>query len=111
METASTSLQDLQQKLTRARQEYIDSSKSYRQAASVKVDELEDDLQSQLTEMRKAQDALRKATDTRRRLLGQLHATQQSDYEEVSDDGTDSEWTQLITIIRHFFKRMSAFYK
>lgn len=38
VETPSTSLRDLQQELTRARQEYIDSSKSNRQAASVKVD-------------------------------------------------------------------------
>ncbi len=64
METASTSLQHLQQELTRARQEYIDSTKFNPQAASVKVDELENDLQSQLTEMRKAQDPLRKAIDT-----------------------------------------------
>ncbi len=91
VETASTSLRDLQQELTRARQEYIDSSKSNRQAASVKVDKLENDLQSQLTEMRKAQDALRKAIDTRRRLLNQLHTTQQSDNEEVSDDSADGE--------------------
>ena len=42
VETAFTSLQDLQRDLTSARQEYFDSSsKSERPAASVKVDQLE----------------------------------------------------------------------
>ena len=42
IETAFTSLQDLQRDLTSARQEYFDSSsKSERRAASVKVDQLE----------------------------------------------------------------------
>ena len=87
VETAFTSLQDLQQELTSARQEYFDSgSKSERQAASVKVDQLEKNLQSQLTEMRKAQDALRKSIDARRKLLDQLHAKKQSDSKEDTDD-------------------------
>ena len=64
VETAFTSLQDLQQELTSARQEYFDSgSKSEHRAESVKVDQLEKNLQSQLTKMRKAQDALRKSID------------------------------------------------
>lgn len=87
VETAFTSLQDLQRDLTSARQEYFDSSsKSERRAASVKVDQLEKNLQSQLTEMRKAQDALRKSIDARRKLLDQLHAVKQSDSEEDTND-------------------------
>ena len=43
-------------------------------------------LQSQLTEMRKAQDALRKSIDARRKLLDQLNANKQSDPEEDTDD-------------------------
>ena len=55
VETAFTSLQDLQRDLTSARQEYFDSSsKSERRVASVKVDQLEKNLQSQLAEMGKA---------------------------------------------------------
>ena len=55
VETAFASLQDLQRDLTSARQEYFDSSsKSERRVASVKVDQLEKNLQSQLAEMRKA---------------------------------------------------------
>ena len=36
--------------------------------------------------MHKAQDALRKSTDVRRKLLDQLHASKQSDSEEDTDD-------------------------
>lgn len=96
IETAFTSLQDLQRDLTSARQEYFDSgSKSEHQAASVKVDQHEKNLQSQLTKMRKAQDALRKSVDAWRKLLDQLHVTKQSDSEEDTDDViSDNEWTQ-----------------
>lgn len=50
------------------------------------MDQLEKNLQSQLTEMRKAQDALRKSIDARRKLLDQLNANKQSDSEEDTDD-------------------------
>lgn len=43
-------------------------------------------LQSQLTEKHKAQDALRKSIDARRKLLDQLNANKQSDSEEDTDD-------------------------
>ena len=43
-------------------------------------------LQSQLTEKRKAQDTLRKSIDARRKLLDQLNANKQSDSEEDTDD-------------------------
>ena len=77
VEAAVSSLQDIQRDLTSARQELFDSSnKTERQEASLKVDQLEKDLESQLTELRKAQDALRKATDVRRKLLEQLDLSQ-----------------------------------
>ena len=64
VETAASSLQDIQRELTSHRQDYFDSrSKTERKEASVKVEQLEKDLDSQLTELRKAHDTLRKATD------------------------------------------------
>ena len=58
-------------------------------------DQLQKNLQSQLTEIRKAQDALRKSVDARRKLLDQLHATKQRDSEEDTNDIiSDDEWTQ-----------------
>ena len=45
--------------------------------------------------MRKAQDALRKSIDARRKLLDQLHATKERDSEEDTNDIiSDDEWTQ-----------------
>lgn len=95
VEEAVSSLEDIQRDLTSARQEFFDSrNKTERQEASLKVDQLEKDLESQLTELRKAQDALRKATDARRKLLEQLDLGQndstseseREDGDEVSDD-------------------------
>ena len=58
-------------------------------------DQLQKNLQSQLTEIRKAQDALRKSVDARRKLLDQLHTTKQRDSEEDTNDIiSDDEWTQ-----------------
>lgn len=101
VETAASSLQDIQRELTSRRQDYIDSrSKTERKEASLKVDQLEKDLDSQLTELRKAQDALRKATDARRKLLEQLDlgqseleltSTERDDSSEVSDATTDDD--------------------
>lgn len=100
VETAVSSLQDIQRELTSARQEFFDSrSKTERQEASLKVDQLEKDLESQLTELRKAQDALRKATDARRKLLEQLDlgqsestsGSEREDSGEVSDDTANDE--------------------
>ena len=69
VEKGETSLQKLQQELTAARMELIDSkNKSERQAALTKVEEIEKELESQLAELRRAQDSLRKAIDTRQKL-------------------------------------------
>ena len=46
-----TLAKNLHQALTRARQEYIDNGKSERKVASAKVEELENNLESQLMEM------------------------------------------------------------
>lgn len=75
VEKGETSLQKLQQELTAARMELIDSkNKSERQAALTKVEEIEKELESQLAELRRAQDSLRKAIDARQKLLQTLDA-------------------------------------
>ena len=90
VETAATSLQDIQRELTSRRQDYFDSrSKTERKEASVKVEQLEKDLDSQLAELRKAQDALRKATDARRKLLEQQDLGQ-SELESTSSEREES---------------------
>ena len=113
VETAALSLQDIQWELTSRRQDYIDSrSKAERKEASLKVDQLEKDLDSQLTKLRKAQDALRKATDARRKLLEQLDlgqseleltSTERDDSSEVSDATTDDDWTQFPILLELLF--------
>ena len=90
VDTAATSLQDIQRELTSRRQDYFDSrSKTERKEASVKVEQLEKDLDSQLAELRKAQDALRKATDARRKLLEQQDLGQ-SERESTSSEREES---------------------
>ena len=75
VEKGETSLQKLQQELTAARLELIDSkNKSERQAAMTKVEEIEKELDSQLAELKRAQDSLRKAIDARQKLLKTLDA-------------------------------------
>lgn len=55
--------------------ELIDSkNKSERQAALTKVEEIKKELESQLAELRRAQDSLRKAIDARQKLLQTLDA-------------------------------------
>lgn len=75
VETGETSLWKLQEELTAARMELIDSkNKSERQAATTKVEEVEKELDSQLAELKRAQDSLRKAIDARQKLLQTLDA-------------------------------------
>ena len=75
MEKGETSLHKLQQELAAVRMELIDSkNKSERQAALTKVEETEKELDSQLAELRRAQDSLRKAIDARQKLLQTLDA-------------------------------------
>ena len=82
--------------MTSARQEYfVSSSNSERGVASVKADELEIKLESQLVEMRKAQDALRKAIDARR-LLNKVEVTEQNEVSSGDDSGdNDSDDTHM----------------
>lgn len=90
IETAIASVQDLQRELTSARQEHFDSSsKSERRATSVRVDELEKNLESQLAEMRKSQDSLRKAIDARRKLLHKLDVAEESNISPGEDSDDD----------------------
>ena len=93
VETATSSVQTLQREMTSARQEYfVSSSKSERRAASVKADELEIKLESQLAEMRKAQDDLRKAIDARRRLLNKIDVTEQTEISSGDDSGDNDSY-------------------
>ena len=70
VEKGDTSLQKLQQELTAARMELIDrKNKSERQAALTKVEEIEKELESQLAELRRVQDSLRKASHAQQKLL------------------------------------------
>lgn len=74
--------------------ELIDSSnKSARQTALTKVDQVEKDLESQLAELRRSQDSLRKAIDARQKLLQTLDANR-SDISSNSsglEDKNDTE--------------------
>ena len=73
MEKGETSLQKLKQELTAAKMELIDSkNKSERQAAMPNIEEIEKELDSQLAELKRAQDSLRKAIDARQKLLKTL---------------------------------------
>ena len=70
VDAAISTLQKTQENLTTARQEFVDSTnKSEWKLASARVDEIEKDLHAQMAELRKAQDALRKATEARKKLL------------------------------------------
>lgn len=96
VEKGETSLQKLQQELTAARIELIDSkNKSERQAALTKVEEIEKELESQLAELRRAQDSLRKAIDARQKLLQTLDANRSgtsnsSGSEDEKNSGVES---------------------
>lgn len=70
VDAAVSALRKTQENLTTARQEFVDSTnKSERKLASARVDEIEKDLDAQMAELRRAQDALRKATEARKKLL------------------------------------------
>lgn len=70
VDAAVSALRKTQENLTTARQEFVDSTdKSQRKLASARVDEIEKDLDAQMAELRRAQDALRKATEARKKLL------------------------------------------
>lgn len=94
VEKGETSLQKLQQELTAARMELIDSkNKSERQAAMTKVEETEKQLDSQLAELKRAQDSLRKAIDARQKLLKTLDANRSGTSSNSS--GSEDENSRL----------------
>ena len=75
VEEAETSIRKLQQELTAAKMELIDSKyKSERRASLTKVEEIEKELDSKLAELRRSQDSVRKAIDARQKLLQTLDA-------------------------------------
>ena len=72
VDAAISAVQETQENLTTARQEFLDSTtKPGRKLASVRLDKLEEELGTQMAELRRAQDALRKATEARKTLLQQ----------------------------------------
>ena len=84
---AVSALRETQENLTTARQEFLDSTnKSERKLAAVRVDKIEKDVDAQLAELRRAQDALRKATEARKKLLQLEVESQPADSD--SDDST-----------------------
>ncbi len=65
VDAAVSALRKTQEDLTTDRQEFLDSTnKSERKLASTRVDKIEKDLDAQMAELRRAQDALRKTTET-----------------------------------------------
>ena len=87
VDAAVSALRETQENLTTARQEFLDSiNKSERKLAAVRVDKIEKDVNAQLAELRRAQDALRKATEARKKLLQLEVESQPAD--SNSDDST-----------------------
>ena len=75
MEKDETSLRQLQDELTDARMQLFDSKdKSERKDAVTRVENIEKELDSKLSELKRSQDALRKAISARQKLLDTLDA-------------------------------------
>ena len=86
VDAAVSALRKTQENLTTARQELVDgTNKSERKLASARVDKIEKDLDAQMAELRRAQDALRKATEARKKLL-RVERTESKPAESDSDD-------------------------
>ena len=90
MENNETSLRELRDKLTVARMELIDSNKSQRKDAQNRVADIEREVDSKLSDLRKSQDALRKAIGTRRSLLQTLEANRNDSSSFSSSEGENS---------------------
>lgn len=83
VDAAVSALRTTQENLTKARQEFLDSTnKSERKLASARVDKIEKDLDAQKAELRRAQDALRKATEARKNFLKVESQPSKSDSDE-----------------------------
>ena len=75
VEKDETSLRQLQDELTDARMQLFDSKdKSERKDAVTRVENIEKELDSKLSELKRSQDALRKAISARQKLLDTLDA-------------------------------------
>lgn len=86
VDAAASALRETQENLTTTRQEFLDSTnKSERKLAAVRVDKTEKDFDAQLAELRRAQDALQKATEARKK-LSQLEVESQT----ADSDSNDS---------------------
>lgn len=86
VDAAASALRETQENLTTTRQEFLDSTnKSERKLAAVRVDKIEKDFDAQLAELRRAQDALQKATEARKK-LSQLEVESQT----ADSDSNDS---------------------
>lgn len=86
VDAAASALRETQENLTTTRQEFLDSTnKSERKLAAVRVDKIEKDFDAQLAELLRAQDALQKATEARKK-LSQLEVESQT----ADSDSNDS---------------------
>ena len=75
VEKDETSLRQLQDELIDKRMQLIDSkNKSHRKDAVTRVENIEKELDSKLSELKRSQDALRKAISARQKLLDSLDA-------------------------------------
>lgn len=85
VDAAVSAVKETQKKLTTERQKYLESAnKSERKLAAAAADKIEKDLDFQMAELRRAQDALRKAVNTRKKLL------QLEDESQPADSDSDS---------------------
>ena len=85
VDAAISTVKETQKKLTTEMQKYLESTnKSERKLAAATADEIENDLHHQMVELRRAQDALRKALNTRKKLL------QLGDESQLADSDSDS---------------------
>ena len=83
VDAAVSALRTTQENLTKARQEFLDSTnKSEQKLASARVDKIEKDLDAQMAELRRAQDALRKAMEARKNFLKVVSQPSESDSDE-----------------------------
>lgn len=88
VENAHETLSKTQKELTNARFELFQSANSCQHKNALeKIEKQEKDLEANLTELRKAQDALRKSLDVKRKLLNSMDAAESEKEGEFSSDG------------------------
>ena len=85
VDAAVSAVKETQKKLTTERQKHLESTnKSDWKLAATTADEIKNDLDFQMVKLRRAQDALRKALNTRKKLL------QLEDGSQLADSDSDS---------------------